>query len=250
MFIAIPSSDGSFTCTLFLPSALFDQLEGAPNTVPAFFDNHFPGVTSVIEPDALIGSFLTNPHLPLISIKCSPYHYKDCAVIIGDAAHAMVPFYGQGMNAGLEDVNVLFEILDKQTSPTVNGGLYNPIRAAALTEYSITRAPDAHSINDLALQNYVEMRASVISPVYKLRKWLEETLSVYAPSLGWQTQYSRVSFGNEPYTQVIKKGKRQTDLLLMGLAGLITGPVFVWSIVAWYKFRRTSGRFMPGLFGR
>ena len=248
MFIAIPSSDGSFTCTLFLPSALFEQLEGEPTTVPTFFDKHFPGVTSVIEPDALVNSFLTNPHLPLISIKCSPYHYKDCAVIVGDAAHAMVPFYGQGMNAGLEDVNVLFEILDKQTSIVASGG--KSIRTAALNEYSTIRAPDAHSINDLALQNYVEMRASVTSPVYKLRKWLEETLSVYAPSLGWQTQYSRVSFGNEPYAQVIEKGKRQTDVLLMGLAALVTGPVFIGSLLALYKFRRTSGRFFPGLFGR
>ena len=162
----------------------------------------------------------------------------------------MVPFYGQGMNAGLEDVNVLFEILDKRPSTVLLGETCDSIRAGALTEYSTIRAPDAHSINDLALQNYVEMRASVTSPIYKLRKWLEETLSVYAPSLGWQTQYSRVSFGNEPYAQVIKKGKRQTDLLLMGLAGLVTGPVFIGSLVAWYKFRRNSDRYLPGLFGR
>ena len=171
-------------------------------------------------------------------------------MIVGDAAHAMVPFYGQGMNAGLEDVNVLFEIFDKQPPRTVHSGIHDVNRAAALSEYSSTRAPDAHSINKLALQNYVEMRASVTSPVYKLRKWLEETLSVYAPSLGWQTQYSRVSFGNEPYAQVIKKSKRQTDLLVRGLVGLITGPLFLGSLFAWYKIRRTSGRFSSGLFGR
>ncbi|KAG9241233.1 kynurenine 3-monooxygenase-like protein [Calycina marina] len=248
MFIAIPSSDGSFTCTLFMPSALFESLDSKPNEVPKFFDRYFPGVTNVIQPDALINSYLTNPHLPLISIRCRPYHFKDCAVIIGDAAHAMVPFYGQGMNAGLEDVNVLYRILDAHPSTAVAGATLDSTRAAALDEYSTVRAPDAYSINELALQNYIEMRASVTSPVYKLRKWLEETLSVYAPELGWQTQYSRVSFGNEPYAQVIKKSKRQSDVLLMSLMGIITGPVIIGALAALYRLRRGSTGFWFRLF--
>jgi len=249
MFIAIPSSDGSFTCTLFLPSAHFTTLGREPEKVPEFFDTHFPGVTSLIEPRELVNSFLKNPHLPLISIKCSPYHFLDCAVIVGDAAHAMVPFYGQGMNAGLEDIRILFESLDGHTGTTSNEDNVPPSRAAALAEYSRIRAPDAHSINQLALQNYLEMRASVNSPIYKLRKWLEESLSVYVPSLGWQTQYSRVSFGNEPYAQVIRKSKRQTDLLLKSLVGALTTPLIIGSLITWYRFRRSSGQFLPGLYG-
>ncbi|KAH8596826.1 hypothetical protein B0O99DRAFT_618727 [Bisporella sp. PMI_857] len=249
MFIAIPSSDGSFTCTLFMPSSHFSSLERETERVPTFFDTHFPGVTSLIEPQALINSFVKNPHLPLISIKCSPYHFQDCAIILGDAAHAMVPFYGQGMNAGLEDVRILFNILDEDASAHEHTNGRSPSRAAALQKYSKIRAPDAHSINQLALENYVEMRASVISPVYKLRKWLEETLSLYLPGLGWRTRYSRVSFGNEPYAQIIQKSKRQTDLLIAGLAGVATTSLVVGSFVARYRFRRSSGGILSEVFG-
>ncbi|RYO81097.1 hypothetical protein DL766_008743 [Monosporascus sp. MC13-8B] len=183
MFIAIPSEDGSFTCTLFLPGA---------------------------------------------DIKCRPYHFSSSVVILGDAAHAMVPFYGQGMNAGLEDVRILFSILDKHSNAESN----NPgdptsfdaaiQRGLALAEYSALRVPDAHAINDLALQNYVEMRASVLSPTYRLRKLLEEFMSVHVPTLGWHTKYSRVSFGNERYSEVVTKSDRQGKILLRGLGGLMT----------------------------
>jgi len=251
MFIAIPSNDRSFTCTLFLPSSHFATLEKDPTGVPAFFDQNFPGVTTLISPEDLITSFTQNPHLPLISIKCQPHHYADSAVIIGDAAHAMVPFYGQGMNAGLEDVRVLFSILDKHEYPpqptNVEIVAYESLnevahaRAQALAEYSEIRTADAHAINDLALQNYIEMRSSVTSPVYRLRKWAEETLSVYMPRLGWQTKYSRVSFGNERYSEVIRKSERQGKLLVMGLIGVLASPVAVGGLVAWYRWRKTSG---------
>ncbi|KAM0349202.1 hypothetical protein ACHAO7_002489 [Fusarium culmorum] len=183
MFIAIPSDDGSFTCTLFMPSKDFSDLESNPASVPAFFDSHFPGVTDLIPGDELVESFNTNPHLPLVSVKCKPYHYGSSCIIVGDAAHAMVPFYGQGMNAGMEDVRILFSILDKHShidesndpsseSSSASGPAFQ--RALALAEYSAVRPPDAHAINDLALQNYVEMRSSVLSKRYRLRKYLEE----------------------------------------------------------------------------
>ncbi|RYP63114.1 hypothetical protein DL770_009454 [Monosporascus sp. CRB-9-2] len=182
----------------------------------------------------------TNPHLPLISIKCRPYHFSSSVVILGDAAHAMVPFYGQGMNAGLEDVRILFSILDKHSNVESN----NPEdttsfdaaiqRGLALAEYSALRVPDAHAINDLALQNYVEMRASVLSPTYRLRKVLEEFMSVHVPSLGWHTKYSRVSFGNERYSEVVTKSDRQGKILLRGLGGLMA----VFCIVAYGLYLR------------
>lgn len=137
----------------------------------------------------------------------------------------MVPFYGQGMNAGMEDVRTLFSILDKHSTAESN----NPEdptafdatiqRGLALAEYSELRVPDAHAINDLALQNYVEMRASVLSPAYRLRKFLEEFLSVHVPSLGWHTKYSRVSFGNERYSEVVSKSDHQGKMLLNALRG-------------------------------
>ncbi|KAJ8120601.1 hypothetical protein O1611_g10326 [Lasiodiplodia mahajangana] len=247
MFIAIPSDDGSFTCTLFLPGSRFATLEADPSLLPAFFDSVFPGVTSLITPDELISSFQANPHLPLISIKCHPYHFSSSVVIIGDAAHAMVPFYGQGMNAGLEDVRILFSIIDKHATGEIQNlgdhGVDDAAfrRALALKEYSETRAVDAHAINDLALQNYVEMRASVLSPIYRLRKFLEEFLSVHVPSLGWHTQYSRVSFGNERYSEIVAKSKYQGKVLTRGLLALLVSPVLVGSLGVFLARHRSSG---------
>ncbi|KAK0725190.1 kynurenine 3-monooxygenase [Lasiosphaeris hirsuta] len=214
MFIAIPSEDGSFTCTLFAPPAVFAELEAdlEGSQLVEFFDKYFPGVTSHIPPPELIASFRQNPHLPLINIKCKPHHFSSSAVIVGDAAHAMVPFYGQGMNAGLEDVRILFETLDKYAAEEA-GATPASRRALALNEYTAARTPDAFAINDLALQNYVEMRASVLSTTYRLRKAIEEALSVYVPWLGWQTKYSRVSFGNEPYSVVVTKSEYQAVLI-------------------------------------
>ncbi|KAL8882754.1 MAG: hypothetical protein Q9198_000306 [Flavoplaca austrocitrina] len=142
----------------------------------------------------------------------------------------MVPFYGQGMNAGLEDVRVLFDFLDSHdvysdspklaTSPSER-------REGALNAYTIQRTPDAAAINDLALRNYQEMSAGVKSPLYRVRKWLEESVSLYLPNLGWSTQYSRVSFENQRYSEVEKAVARQGKMIVtaislgsIGLAGL------------------------------
>lgn len=244
MFIAIPSEDGSFTCTLFMPTAEFAALDASPSQLPAFFDRHFPGVTDLISSEDLVASFETNPHLPLISVKCSPYHHSSSAVIVGDAAHAMVPFYGQGMNAGLEDVRILFSILDKHPAEIGNNSGsqddHHRARAQALAEYTAVRKPDAHAINDLALHNYVEMRASVLSPAYRLRKRLEELLSAYVPSLGWQTRYARVAFGNEPYSDVVRRTDRQGELLVRALLGSPVLAAVVWAVLSRRKALRRS----------
>ncbi|KAF4499055.1 Kynurenine 3-monooxygenase [Fusarium agapanthi] len=255
MFIAIPSDDGSFTCTLFMPSKDFSDLENNPASVPAFFDSHFPGVTDLIPGDELIESFNTNPHLPLISLKCKPYHYGSSCVIVGDAAHAMVPFYGQGMNAGMEDVRILFSILDKHAQidesndPASDSSKSEPVfqRSLALAEYSAARPADAHAINDLALQNYVEMRSSVLSKRYRLRKYLEEMMSVYFPRLGWQTKYSRVSFSNEGYLDVINKSDAQGRILVRSFLTLVASPFLVSVAVFAYRYRRSFSAMMKAV---
>lgn len=251
MFIAIPSEDGSFTCTLFAPVAIYEQLEADVDgaQIPAFFDKYFPGVTSVIHPSDLVSQFQSNPHLPLISIKCKPYHFSSSVVIVGDAAHAMVPFYGQGMNAGLEDVRILFDILDKHDRMiNDNFTLEASAREIALAEYSAVRMPDAHAINDLALQNYIEMRSSVLNPVYRWRKALEEWLSVYVPSLGWQTKYSRVSFGNERYSEVVRKSDYQGQVLVRSLVGGVGLPLLAGGLFLWFRYKDAVGRAAYGVF--
>ncbi|KAK5992954.1 Kynurenine 3-monooxygenase [Cladobotryum mycophilum] len=260
MFIAIPSDDGSFTCTLFMPSGPFTELENDPSKLPAFFDKHFPGVTSLITAEALIDSFNTNPHLPLISLKCKPYHHGSAGVILGDAAHAMVPFYGQGMNAGMEDVRVFFSILDKHAE--MGGETNDPSdespnldatasfhRGLALAEYSAVRAPDAHAINNLALQNYIEMRASVLSKRYRLRKFLEEFMSLHFPSFGWQTKYSRVSFSNEGYSEIIRKSDHQGKMLVRSFMGLLGSPFILIGAILLYKRQRSFSSFLFKGFG-
>jgi kynurenine 3-monooxygenase len=225
MFIAIPNTDKSFTATLFMSKEGFEALSSS-GTVVSYFEKNFPAVVpDLITPEDLTSQFTHNEHLPLISIKCSPYHYRSSGVIVGDAAHAMVPFYGQGMNAGLEDVRVLFSILDAYPSDPSG-------RATALSEYTRQRTPDAQTINDLALGNYREMASDVKSPLYLLRKWVEETLYVYAPSLGWATQYSRVTFSNMRYSEVYARSQRQARIL-NGVVGLglaaVAGSVFLFA---------------------
>ncbi len=212
-------------------------------------------MTALIPPNELIDSFNTNPHLPLIHIKCKPYHFSSSAVILGDAAHAMVPFFGQGMNAGLEDVRVLFSILDKYAGKESNSpdgpgsGFAATQRSLALAEYTTLRAPDAYAINDLALQNYVEMRSSVLSPTYHLRKYLEEFLSVYLPGLGWQTKYSRVSFGNERYSEVARRSDYQGKMLVQGFVGAAGLPLIVGGVLLFSRYRRTLNAGLTTLLG-
>jgi len=214
MFIALPNLDKTFTCTLFAPVSTFTTLEEGPeSTLVKFFDRHFPGVTNHISPSDLSAQFKRNPHLPLINIKCSPHHFSDSAVILGDAANAMVPFYGQGMNAGLESVRILFSRLDNTTTI-----------AEALSSYTTNRTTDTYAIAELALINYEEMRSSVTSRFYKLRKYIEESLYKHVPSLGWATQYSRVSFSNMPYNEVIERSRHQEKVLKTWVAAGILLP--------------------------
>jgi kynurenine 3-monooxygenase len=159
----------------------------------------------------------------------------------------MVPFYGQGMNAGLEDVRVLFEHLDAHGNDAAG-------RATALDSYSSDRAPDAAAINDLALRNYQEMRADVTSHVYRLRKWIEEKMNVFLPSAGFATQYSRVSFGNLRYSEVEKLAEKQGKILLGGMAGIVAILIPAmgyasWAIWRWNRAAHASRVSVKGVAG-
>ncbi|BDD64120.1 kynurenine 3-monooxygenase, mitochondrial precursor [Monascus purpureus] len=236
MFIALPSSDKSFTCTLFAPSQHYATLESSPQNLLGFFDLHFPGVCpELITPEQLREQFSSNPHLPLISLKCRPHHFDSSVVIIGDAAHAVLPFYGQGLNAGFEDIRILFEELDKH-------GVYNlesnpesrdVCRGTALQAYTTQRAADTYAINDLSKQNYIEMRSGVKSPLYKLRKSIEESLDYYFPALGWHTQYSRVSFSNQRYSEIIRAVRRQGLVLGISLGSVAVSTLATLAVIVW-----------------
>lgn len=216
MFIALPNADKSFTCTLFAPRNIFNHLSASPESnLPSFFSQHFPSIIpDLIAPSDLISQFTANPHLPLINVKASPHHLGSSAVLLGDSANAMVPFYGQGMNAGLESVRILFSFLDAHGiySTSSSSDLVES-RQKALEDYTAYRVADAHAIADLALENYHEMRSGVTDPWYKVRKSIEEGLDRLVPWLGWKTQYSRVSFGNERYSVVKHRSRRQAEVL-------------------------------------
>jgi kynurenine 3-monooxygenase len=248
MFIALPSSDRSFTCTLFAPAAHYSQLESSPQTLFEFFDLHFPGVCpQLISPDALRDQFITNPHLPLISLKCNPHHFGSSVAILGDAAHAVLPFYGQGLNAGLEDVRVLFDQLDKHgvyknntSTSSIQQTTQLSSRKAAFQSYTAQRTADTHAINDLSKQNYVEMRWGVKSPLYKTRKAVEEALARHIPRLGWQTQYARVSFSNQPYSEVVRAVRRQSVFLGVCFGSALAGGVGGALVLMWRYPREVS----------
>lgn len=219
MFIAIPSIDRSFTCTLFMPEEMFNAIT-TPESVTSFFRTNFNDVFTIIGEKALHEQYFGNKHLPLVSVRTAPYHYKGRAVIIGDAAHAMVPFYGQGMNAGFESARILYEQIAAHP-----GDLER-----ALDAYSKQRQDDAFAIVELAMRNYDEMRSGVTKKGYLLRKWAQEGLMKWAPWTKVQTLYSMVSFGNEGYSYVRKKAQRQEYLEEQVLAGIV---ISVLSVLGW-----------------
>ncbi|KAF3918965.1 hypothetical protein ABW20_dc0108276 [Dactylellina cionopaga] len=227
MFIALPNLDKSFTCTLFMPEDMFKDIVG-PEALLEFFNREFPDVVALVGEDKLIADYLKNQKLPLISVKCTPYHYKGKCVIVGDAAHAMVPFYGQGMNCGFEDVRVLWEHICATESIT-----------EALDNYTAERHQDLVVINDLAMKNYVEMRASVTSTAYIMKKHFQEMCYSWFPWMGVRTLYSMISFSNIRYSEVVKRVKRQEKVLgMMGTVvmagGIGAGGYLVWR-KGWYR---------------
>ena len=203
MLMALPNLDGSFTVTLYLPRSGPDSFEILDNAdrVRSFFDRHFPDTVPLI-PD-LAASFLASPTGNLGTVKCYPWHYKGRAALIGDAAHAIVPFFGQGMNCGFEDCSVLDEQIDRH-------GLGNWERVFA--GFAEARKPNTDAIADMALENFVEMRDRVGDPRFLLRKQVEHLLEQEMPLL-YRSRYSMVMYSNIPYRVALEAGLIQQQIL-------------------------------------
>lgn len=217
MMIALPNDDGSFTGTCFWPldgQYSFDQLKD-PEQVRGFFQKWFPDVPDLV-PD-LEEQFLAAQPSSLVTIRCRPWVVGN-TVLIGDAAHAVVPFYGQGMNAGFEDVRILCECLEAHPGN----------QKAALESYEELRIDNGHAIAGLALDNFHEMQDHVASPWFLWTKKFSNLLQKILP--GWyRPLYSMVSFSNTPYTEAIEIHRKQQRVLkyslIIILAALI-GAVF------------------------
>lgn len=203
MLIALPNLDGSFTCTLFFPfegEVSFESLTTEEKLLQ-FFQSTFPDVVSLM-PD-LSSQYFQNPTSSLAIIRCFPWSYSDSFLLLGDAAHAIVPFYGQGMNCGFEDCRVLLELMDSVSSTDFKG---------LFKAFEKSRKPNGDAIAELALRNYIEMRDLVARPDFILRKKVEAKLTELLPD-HWLPLYSMVTFSHIPYEQALKEGIRQDHIM-------------------------------------
>ena len=202
MLIGLPNIDKSFTCTLFMnfegAKDSFESLK-TPEEINAFFDEEFPDAKALMP--TLVEDFQNNPTASLITTQIDPWFYEDKSLVIGDAAHAIVPFYGQGMNAGFEDVRILMQLLET----------YNDDWAALMPEYSKKRQPAGDAVGELALQNFIEMRDKVADPDFLERKQVEKELTRRYPER-FKSVYEMVSFSHTPYHTALRCTEAQERL--------------------------------------
>ncbi|SFB04325.1 kynurenine 3-monooxygenase [Flavobacterium swingsii] len=202
MLIALPNLDGSFTCTLFMPfegENSFASLDNRPK-VEAFFAENLPDTIDVI-PD-LAEDFFKNPTSTLVTMKCFPWTYSDKVALIGDAAHAIVPFYGQGMNAGFEDITILYEMMQK----------YGNDWKTIFSEYEKSRKPDADAIAELSYRNFMEMGTKTADEKFLLQKKIEKWFASKHPEK-WMPLYDRVTFSTRPYSEALAIGDFQESIM-------------------------------------
>ncbi|MCW3073861.1 MAG: FAD-dependent monooxygenase [Flaviaesturariibacter sp.] len=203
MLIALPNTDGSFTGTLFFPfegETSFQKLT-TPESVNTFFASTFPDIVKLI-PD-LTQQFLANPTASLVTVKCFPWIREDSFSLIGDAAHAIVPFFGQGMNAGFEDCSVLNSLMER----------HNEDWSTILNQFQELRKPDADAIADLAVTNFTEMRERTADPKFLLQKKIEAKLHQRHPDK-WIPAYSQVTFSpGIRYSEAFRNSQRQERIM-------------------------------------
>jgi kynurenine 3-monooxygenase len=206
MLIALPNADGTFTCTLFLPfegDISFEHLTDDAS-VTAFFQRYFPDAVALMP--TLLADFRQNPTSSLCTVQCDPWQWQGRILLLGDAAHAIVPFYGQGMNAGFEDCTILDAMHDEY------GGEWSKM----IPDFAKRRKPDGNAIAELALRNFIEMRDLVADPKFLLRKKIAAYLHEKHPD--FLPVYSMVSFSNTPYHVALQEDDAQNQLFKSILA--------------------------------
>ncbi len=199
MLIALANPEGDFTVTLFAPTETFDSLTSAEQ-IDAFFDAEFADFASEV-PD-LAEQYRRNPTGSLGTMRANGWSYEDKAVLVGDAAHAIVPFHGQGMNAAMESARALHRHLSESPDD----------RAEAFRRYESERKPDADAIADMALQNYIEMRSGVIDPNYVAKRTLALDLERRHPR-HLSPRYNMVMFSTMPYAEAQSRAAAQAKII-------------------------------------
>jgi kynurenine 3-monooxygenase len=218
MMIALPNPDGSFTCTLFweFEGARSFAMTKTDDDVCRFFEEEFPDAVPLMP--NLLDDFKSNPTGSLVTIRCAPWFYKDKVALVGDAAHAVVPFYGQGMNAAFEDCVVLDECLAE----------FSQDRQRAFTEYFHRRKENADALADLALENFIEMRDKTASRVFRAKKKLDHFLEAAVPGI-YLPLYTMVTFTRIPYAEAARRARRQDRVIYIALT-IATVTVFLLTI--------------------
>jgi kynurenine 3-monooxygenase len=202
MLMALPNPEGDFTVTLYLPETGpfgFDRLR-TRDEVSALFREQFSDAVPLI-PD-LASAFFARPTGALGTVRCRPWHLGGRALLLGDAAHAIVPFFGQGMNCGFEDCTVLDNLLDAEGSDW----------EAVFDELDRLRKPNADAIADMAIENFVEMRDKIGDARFLLRKAVEHRLEVEIPR-EYRSRYSMVMYSHIPYRTAQEAGELQQSIL-------------------------------------
>ncbi len=203
MLMGLANLDNGFTGTLFFPyegEESFSTIETAEQA-EAFFQRNFPDAMPLIP--NLTEQYMSNPTSPLLIVRCSPWNHKSKVMLIGDASHAIVPFYGEGMNAGFEDVKIFTDILEELGDENMH---------EVLDQYSAAREKNANAIADLSLRNFIEMRDLVADPQFILRKKIEAKIYKKYPEK-WMPLYSQVKFTNIPYFDAWTEGQRQDKIM-------------------------------------
>jgi kynurenine 3-monooxygenase len=218
MLIALPNPDRTFTCTLFAPDETFAELDaaiaaGKSEQVHRFFAENFPDALELIGKDCVVSQYIENPKGSLVTVRVKPWRLGRL-LLIGDAAHAVVPFFGQGMNAAFEDA------LEFNCSLDRCGGDLD----AAAAEFALRRQPAGEGLADLSLENYAEMRSHTASPLWVLSKQIESVLHAVAPAW-WVPRYTMVSFARVPYHEARDIAHRQEHALSVAGAVAMAGMV-------------------------
>jgi kynurenine 3-monooxygenase len=202
MLIALPNLDGSFTCTLFMPlqgNVSFDSISDS-NQAQKFFSTYFSDALSLMP--NLSTEYTHHPIGSLLNIQCFPWNYKGDLILLGDAAHSMTPFFGQGMNSSFEDCQILDEVISK----------FDQNFEKAFPAFSSERKKDTDAISKMSYENFVEMRDDVANETFRRKKQLEHDLEQHYPEL-FRSRYSRVSFTRESYADVYKQGIKNEVVL-------------------------------------